>query len=321
MDQGRQDSNRGPRLALRVAWLVAGAALVGCSAGNADKLVWGRTPSVAPDGATMVFCQNLSTPSDRLTGTVSVLDAGAVWRCATDGANAVKLTPGGRGPDFYPTISPDGTRIAFISAEDRQFDLWVANIDGSGRHKLTFDLASDTLPAWSPDGRRIAFVSDRAGNSDIWVINTDGGGLRPLVAFASDEASPAFSPDGTQLAFSSTRDRGNFDIWVIGTDGSGLRQVTRKEAANTRITDGNPDWSRPDGAQIIFQRWDGNWDVYRCQADGSGLTQLTQDGDHQGDPRFAPDGSIFFTSSRSGWWQIWRMAADGSDQRQITGRR
>lgn len=293
--------------------------LAGCGSGNADDFVWGRTPSLTPDGATLVFCQNLSTPSDQLTTTVSVLDTGAIWSSAADGSNPVRLTPDGRGPDFYPVVSPDGQRIAFISSEDKQFDLWVENIDGSERHKLTFDDAVDTMPTWSPDSRRIAFVSDRGGNADIWMVNLDGTGLQQLTTFASDESSPWFSPDGTQLVFGANRDRGNFDLWIMDLAGGGLTQLTSKAETESNVSDGGPCWS-PDGSRIAFSRWDGHWEVCTVAADGTGLVQLTDTEEHSGDPRYTSDGStIFFTSSRTGWWQVWAMAADGANQRQITG--
>ncbi len=300
--------------------LLAALTTGGCGSGNANDFVWGRTPSITPDNATLVFCQNLSTPSDQLTTTVSVLDTGAIWTSGADGSNPRRLTPDGRGPDFFPVVSPDGAHIAFISSEDRQFDLWVERIDGSERHKLTFDTAVDTMPTWSPDGRRIAFVSDRGGNTDIWMINSDGTGLQQVTSLPSDESTPAFSPDGNKLVFCTNRDRGNFDLWVLDLVGSTLTQLTSKPGTAANVSDGGPCWS-PDGTRIVFGRWDGHWEVYSIGADGTGLTQMTNTEEHSGDPRYSADGStIYFTSSRTGWWQVWAMDADGANQRQITGR-
>lgn len=295
------------------------AALAGCGSGNADSFVWGRTPSLTPDGRLLVFCQNLSTPSDRLTTTISVLDTGAIWRSAADGSAAKRLTPEGRGPDFYPLVSPDGRSIAFISAEDRQFDLWVEAIDGSQRRKLTYDKAIDTMPAWSPDSSRIVFVSDRGGSSDVWSIGVDGSGLQQITSNSTEEASPAYSPDGSKLIYVSNQDRGNFDLWLQDMQANKVVQLTRKEADRSRYSDGGPSWS-PDGTRIAYSRWDGHWEIWTMAADGTQAKQLTASSEHSGDPRYSPDGRrIYYTSSRTGWWQVWSMAADGSDQRQVTG--
>jgi Tol biopolymer transport system component len=65
-------------------------------------------------------------------------------------------------------FSPDGTRIAYVSADaDHKADIWVMNIDGSGKERLTArDETFEYFPAWSPDGKFIVFASDAQGKSD-----------------------------------------------------------------------------------------------------------------------------------------------------------
>ena len=46
--------------------------------------------------------------------------------------------------------SPDGSRIAFSSDRDGDFDVYVMNADGSGVTNLSDNPAEDSLPAWSP---------------------------------------------------------------------------------------------------------------------------------------------------------------------------
>ena len=80
--------------------------------------------------------------------------------------------------DAFPTWSPDGTRIAFISDRagdfDVDFDVFVMNVDGTQVRQLTDNDALTSNPAWSPDGTRIAFQSDRYGDWEIFVMNADG---------------------------------------------------------------------------------------------------------------------------------------------------
>jgi Tol biopolymer transport system component len=300
-----------------------GAALLcgGCGSGNAN-FVWGRTPALTPDGKTLYFCQNLSSPTDRLTTTVSVLDTGWIFTANADGTNAVQLTPRGLGPDFFPTVSPDGTRLAFISLSNKEFDVWISALDGTARQQVTYDLAVETMPHWRPNGAQIVFVSSRSGNANIWLINSDGTGLQPVTATASDQAGPAYSPDGTQIAYVTNQDRSNWDLWVMNADGSNQRQLTRKNDSNSTISDGGPAWS-PDGKTIAFERWTGTWNVYTISAGSTtnNPVQLTNGTKwHSGEPTFTPDGTaIDYTSSESGWWQIWQMKPDGTLQHQLTG--
>jgi TolB protein len=73
-----------------------------------------------------------------------------------------------------------GTRVAFMSARDGNWEVYAVNMDGSGLKRLTNSGSQDGLPTWSPDGTFIAFVSDRGGAWAIWVMNSDGSGQRKL---------------------------------------------------------------------------------------------------------------------------------------------
>jgi len=86
--------------------------------------------------------------------------------------------------------SPDGQRIVFATIDNPNqqsiaqsagstanypsvaSDLWMANIDGSGRVNLTSGQFMNLMPWWGADGR-IYFVSDRAGVPNVWSMTTE----------------------------------------------------------------------------------------------------------------------------------------------------
>ena len=78
--------------------------------------------------------------------------------------------------------APDvhGTKIAFSSNRDGNWEIYVMNTDGSGLERLTSNAAHDGLPAWSPDGKAIAFVSNQGGAWAVWVMSPDGSNRREL---------------------------------------------------------------------------------------------------------------------------------------------
>jgi Tol biopolymer transport system component/LysM repeat protein len=73
-----------------------------------------------------------------------------------------------------------GSRVAFMSARDGNWEVYVVNMDGTGLKRLTSNSANDGLPTWSPDGRSIAFVSNRSGAWAIWVMDANGDNEREL---------------------------------------------------------------------------------------------------------------------------------------------
>jgi Tol biopolymer transport system component len=78
-----------------------------------------------------------------------------------------------------PAWSPDGTRIAFMSARNGNPEIYVMNADGSGQTRLTFDPGMDARPSWSKEGDYIVFTSTRGAvnapnNQEIYIMNGDG---------------------------------------------------------------------------------------------------------------------------------------------------
>src|SRR5689334_7996310 len=65
-------------------------------------------------------------------------------------------------------------RIAFVSDQNGNSDIFVMDPNGQDRKQLTDNLSEDVFPTWSPDGQKIAFTSDRDGEWGIYTMNTDG---------------------------------------------------------------------------------------------------------------------------------------------------
>lgn len=162
-----------------------------------------------------------------------------IYATAADGTGApVKVTPDDAA-EWHARVSPDGTRVAFISDRDREAgdegDVFVRQLTEPGRvARLTRGGGAESFPAWAPDGARVSYTANRAGEeSAIWVTELPraseapapaegrgaapgagrggapgaGGGGRPAVPIATLASRRAgtvsWSPDGETLAIAT----------------------------------------------------------------------------------------------------------------------
>lgn len=216
-------------------------------------------------------------------------DARAVYVREANGLDQRRLTDYSQFSD--PTWSPDGQRIAFVSVQDGNADIYVINANGEGEPvRLTTDPDWDADPSWSPDSRLIAFASNRdeGAGFQIYVMNADDGSAqtrllnnRPIGTWNS---FPNWSHDGSRIVFQS-RDNSDFpfQIYVMDASGTGNPVQLTSEGNNELAA-----WS-PDDHWIAFRsNRDGNNEIYMMLADGSKQTNLTNDPGNDSHPAWLP---------------------------------
>jgi Tol biopolymer transport system component len=104
------------------------------NSGFARKLAWGRTGKIAFDPS--VF------PGEGLSD-------GEIEVVTVNGATVTRLTNNAAN-DQFPAWSPDGTKLAFGSDRDGDFDIYAMNANGTGTTKLSHNSVVDNEPAWGP---------------------------------------------------------------------------------------------------------------------------------------------------------------------------
>jgi Tol biopolymer transport system component len=186
-------------------------------------------------------------------------------------------------------------------------ELFIANADGSGEHKLFANAGFDYDASFSADGKWIVFTSERAGSADVYRARPDGTGLERLTDDPAYDDQASLSPDGNRVAFVSTRGSGTTDIWLLDLKTKKLQNLTDTGSAGAPIVGprGNfhPSWS-PDGKWIAFSS-DRNtefkahpkgWEhvqaasIYIIQPDGKGVRRITAAGMFTGSPKWSADG-------------------------------
>ena len=153
-----------------------------------------RTPVPSPDGSRIAF---------------SALNH--LWVMSLSDSIPRRLTRLQEG-EFYPTWSPDGQWLAFVTWTETGGHIWKARADGREQPvRLTRDAATYYQTAWAPDGRRIVALRadarelmetlQRFGGGQmahfVWVPAT--GGPATTIAPAGGRTTPHFTGDTTRI--------------------------------------------------------------------------------------------------------------------------
>ena len=142
------------------------------------------------------------------------------------------------GNDFSPSVSPDGRTIAFVSAREGVFQIWLKQI-ATGSETVLTQGPDDILPHFSPDGAWVMFIHNRAA----YRIPSIGGEPRKLLDNIDDAG---WSPDGRQIAFVRFENAGT-KIGIASVP-EGRSQIIH---AVDNLFLRSPSWS-PDGTAIAL---------------------------------------------------------------------
>jgi Tol biopolymer transport system component len=156
-----------------------------------------------------------------------------VWRVTTPAAGAQATSapaPAIRSPrsEFLANLSPDGTRVLFLSNRSGTQEFWTADPDGGNLLQLTTLASLPGFGRWSPDGSQIVFHSDPRGRPDVLVVSANGGQPRVITEKFDGGAYPSFSRDGRWIYYANNRD---LRIWKVAVSGGEPVPVSTAEAS------------------------------------------------------------------------------------------
>jgi Tol biopolymer transport system component len=223
-------------------------------------------------------------------------------------------------PGPTPTPAPVGSQRIVYAGGLLAPDLFVINLDGSGKTQITTSTGIDSKPAWSPDGTEVAFATPDAQNDHIGIaiVRANGSGFRRLAEdTAFLDGSPAWSPNGSQIVFTAG---GGDAIDVMNADGSDRHRLLTKSAGETY---GHLSWS-PDGSRIAFESTrplqagdDDRYEIWVMNADGSNLVRLTNNSVADHHPAWSPDGSKIAFGRGGASGGVYTIHPDGSGESRL----
>jgi hypothetical protein len=242
---------------------------------------------------------------------------------------------GSGGMNVGPALSPDGSRIAFLSERNRlSIDIYVADTETGRRVRRLTTTAVDphfeslqflaSAGSWAPDNRRLAVATVQRGRGAITIFDADNGRVLQTIRHndRGEIFHPAWSPDGRTIAYSA-QVGGFTDLYLYDLESGTTRRLT-----NDPFADLQPAWS-PDGTELLFvsDRGTSSLDTLSfgplglavLELETGRITTIDTGPGSAINPQWTPKGdAILFVSDRSGRPDVYRLPRSGGEPEPLT---
>ena len=253
----------------------------------------------------------------------------SLWEISVVGGEPRKLLDEARSP----SVSPDGSQIAFLAGPETSQEIWIAQSDGQRPHRLLVELGSFVGQlAWSPNSKRLAYVTGKYRH-DLYtetrietIALADGS---PTVALVQAGMDPgiAWTRDG-RLLFSvhePSPSQDDANVWAVHIDeSSGKPWGSRQRLTNTTGYSGDMTLSADD-KRLSLTKYTLQPDVFISEVRTpdfklSRPRRLTLDDRSDFPYAWTPDGkAVIFGSDRDGPYHIFKQEIDRSAPELLVG--
>ncbi|MGR5194950.1 Tol-Pal system beta propeller repeat protein TolB [Vibrio rotiferianus] len=206
-----------------------------------------------------------------------------------DGFNE-RLVLRSKQPLMSPAWSPDGQKLAYVSFQNGQAEIFIMNIYTGEREKITSYPRHNGAPRFSPDGSKLALVLSKTGSLQVYTLDLKTRKLTQITRGRSNNTEPFWHPDGKSLIFTSDRG-GKPQIYQVNLGDSSINRLTWQGSQNLggQIT--------PDGRFLIMvNRSNSGFNLAKQDLETGSLQVLTKTLLDES-PSIAPNGGMVIYSS------------------------
>lgn len=195
---------------------------------NLWRLKLSNTPATMEKIVKIPYGESIQNPTinqDLLVGEKWMQDTDLIIKSLDEKQSVDSMVLASSQWELHPSISPDGTSIAFSSNRTGFYEIWRLDLQTGSVHQLTtLENGFSGKPQWSPDSENIAFESNATGNHHIYTIRKDGSALSQITTEQGDYINPTWSRDGSVLYCASNID-GDWNIWAQSVLNGRLRKI------------------------------------------------------------------------------------------------
>ncbi len=252
------------------------------SARDVFELEYATDPQIASDGEHIAYVRRSNDiMTDRTRSNI--------WLLRADGSDHRPLLSGTANYSS-PRWSPDGTRLAYLSNEERGSQLYVRWMDTGQTALLTNIQNSASNISWSPDGQTIAFNMNVEFDSKPLSVSMpdkpEGADWSPAFKYVTETRYQADGSGILEPAYSH--------VFVVPAEGGTPRQLTQGNFNHRSQLS----WT-PDSEEILFSaNRNENWALQSREADlfavnlAGELRQITSEPGVETAPQVSPDGRL-----------------------------
>jgi Tol biopolymer transport system component len=194
---------------------------------------------------------------DRQTDT-----AADIWLIDLERGSQIRLTTDAAS-DTFPSWSPNGDRITFISTRNGATSIYQKPSNGvSPEEPLVTSAELKYAPQWSPDGQSIIYSQlNPKTNVDLYLLSLSGEKKSTsLLQTNFIEGQPRFSPNGRWIAYISN-ETGQFEVYVERFPATGAKLAISIGGGS------QPQW-RADGRELYYYAPDRKLMAVEVNGDG-----------------------------------------------------
>jgi len=194
-----------------------------------------------------------------------------------------------------PRWSPDGEKLAFVSARDGDDEIWTIDVSSGALKKITTISTGAGDPVWSPDGKWLAFVSDIYPE-----CHDDACNKRRAEEVAQNKVKAHVADRLLYRHWKSWKNGMRSHVFVVASGGGEARDLTPGDYDAPPFSLGGPtDYAfSPDSSELAFvsnhdkvEATSTNADVWLIPVKGGTPKNITAaNHGYDGSPQYSPDG-------------------------------